>query len=176
MSFEENIKYVNGAKIYKLVSAHTDKVYIGSTIHTLPARFARHRYLYKQHIKGNLKNSKMSAFEILKYADCKPILIEFFPCRNRFELSIREQEIINNLGNICVNLRKEGKTTGNKLRDKQSDKCESEFNQYDLKNDIDRLNDKIGKLEDLEKDILINIDKISSLFSLLGLHHVDSDI
>ena len=87
-------QYQNG-KIYKLISAQTDDIYIGSTKNLLSERFERH--------KSNFKNKckYISSDEILKYEDAKIELIENYSTTSKFFLEVRETELIEELK--CVN-------------------------------------------------------------------------
>jgi hypothetical protein len=90
-------------KIYKLVSKKTDKIYIGSTkLKYLYERMGTHRFHYKH------KNTigYLSSFKILKYTDCRIVLIENYPCRSKKELRKREQDWIDCYKNICINEKK----------------------------------------------------------------------
>jgi len=91
-------------KIYKLVSPQTDKVYIGSTCSKyLCTRLAQHKNCYKNFLKGKYGN--ISSFEIVKYDDCKIILIQSYPdCKNNMEQRRHEQDWINIYD--CVNKQK----------------------------------------------------------------------
>jgi hypothetical protein len=84
----------NEGKIYKIVSNQTDMIYIGSTIQTLEDRFSQHKCDYKKN------RAICSSIELLKYDDCKIVLIESFPCLSRPELERREGEI--QLENIII--------------------------------------------------------------------------
>jgi len=86
--------YQNG-KIYKLVSAKTDKIYIGSTCNPLYKRLWGH--------KNDCKNSCITSKEIIKFDDCKIILIEDFPCERKEQLTARERYHIEQNKDICVN-------------------------------------------------------------------------
>jgi|DEB0MinimDraft_10_1074344.scaffolds.fasta_scaffold00539_16 hypothetical protein len=86
-------KYTYG-KIYKIISPHTDKCYVGSTIQPLSSRMTGHR--------RDFKNGKyMTSSEIMKLGDYKIILIENYPCENIEQLLKREQHYIDTLD--CVN-------------------------------------------------------------------------
>jgi len=89
--------YENG-KIYKLWSNQTDLVYIGSTCNPLHKRFYQHKNHYK-----NIKQY-ITAFELLKYEDCKIELIETYSCKSKEELNAREGYWIRkeNCVNKCV--------------------------------------------------------------------------
>jgi len=76
-------------KIYKLVSNQTDKIYIGSTCQRLLSkRLGSHRSHYKMWLAGNYCNTR--SFEILKFNDSQIVLIENFPCQDKYELEARE--------------------------------------------------------------------------------------
>ncbi len=95
-------KYQRG-KIYKLISNQTDLVYYGSTIEErLTNRLGGHRCSYRNWL--NDKKNYMTSFEIIKYDDCKIILVENFPCNTKYELTAREQFYIDN--NLCCNKNK----------------------------------------------------------------------
>ena len=85
-------KYSKG-KIYKIISPHTDKCYVGSTIQPLCRRLALHRKYFDK--------KKYSSREIMKLGDYKIILIENYPCNSKEELNKREQYFIDTLD--CVN-------------------------------------------------------------------------
>jgi hypothetical protein len=76
------------AKIYKITSKQTHKVYVGSTVQPLQIRLLGHkadyrRYLFKQRYRT-------TSCEIIIYDDCIIELIENYPCNNKKELSLRE--------------------------------------------------------------------------------------
>ncbi len=77
------VNYSNG-KIYKIVSNHTDLIYIGSTAQ---------QYLSQRKTTHN-SYKKCSSKEILKYDDAEIILIEKYSCNCKDELSAREQYYI----------------------------------------------------------------------------------
>jgi hypothetical protein len=83
------------SKIYKLVSLQTDKIYIGSTTQPLYKRFGKHKTV------GYNCMSK----ELIKYDDCKIILIENFECNNKEELHARERYYIDLYKDIIINKR-----------------------------------------------------------------------
>jgi hypothetical protein len=88
--------YKNGM-IYKLVSNHTDKVYVGST--TRPLR--KRKWDHKNSYKNSTKRSYYTAFEIAKYDDFDIILLEGYPCDSKQQLHARERYWIEQLD--CVN-------------------------------------------------------------------------
>ena len=83
-------------KIYKLTSASTEKIYVGSTTTPLNVRFSAH----KSSFKGGIQVCK--ANEILCYDDCKIELIEDYPCDSNLELFTREDHFITELKSINV--------------------------------------------------------------------------
>ena len=86
-------KYSRG-KIYKLVSSQTQDVYYGSTIEDkLTNRLAGHRKGYKRWLDHKYNFS--TSFEIIKFDDCKIILVENLPCNSIYELLAREQYHLN---------------------------------------------------------------------------------
>ena len=94
------------SKIYKLTSSQTDKVYIGSTIKSLNARFSDHKCDYKRWLKSQMHN--ISSYDLLQFADVKIELIKEFPCETKKELEKEEGKLI--LENNCVNKYVVGRT------------------------------------------------------------------
>ena len=88
----------NRGKIYKIVSNHTDKVYIGSTVQSLSKRIGGHRSQYKRYLEGKI--SIYTSFEIMSYPDAKIYLIENFKCQSKNELECRERYFIESM-NCC---------------------------------------------------------------------------
>ena len=88
-------------RVYKIVSPQTDKVYIGSTCSKyLSSRLSQHKYNYKKYLNGNYHY--VSSFEIIKYDDCKIILIQSYPdCQSKMEQRMYEQDWIDIFD--CVN-------------------------------------------------------------------------
>ena len=96
-------KYNNG-KIYKLVSDQTNEIYIGSTTVSLNIRIRRHNDHYSYYLNNNkLKRDYISSFEIIKYGDCRIVLIENYSCNSREELLLRERYYYETVK--CVNIR-----------------------------------------------------------------------
>ncbi len=85
------------SKIYKLVSCHTDKVYIGSTTQLLSRRKQRHVCC----LKKNKITCSSSEIISLGPDDCQIVLIESYPCSTKEELLLRERYWIENTN--CVN-------------------------------------------------------------------------
>ena len=76
-------------KIYKITTQQNDKIYIGSTCKSLTNRFADHKCKYNLWLRDNNKKST-TAFELLKYSDCKIELMEDYPCESCKQLTNRE--------------------------------------------------------------------------------------
>jgi len=86
--------YENG-KIYKLVSPHTDEIYIGSTCQKLCNRMSGHSRDFRK-----FKNKYTSA-KLFELGDVQIILIEDCPCDRKEQLLKRERFHIEQ--NNCVN-------------------------------------------------------------------------
>ena len=82
--------------IYKIVSKHSDKIYIGKTNKPLKTRLIEHKSAYKAYIKN--KPKYYSSFDILKYGDCSIELIK----ESNEDL---EKQIINEFKDLCINTR-----------------------------------------------------------------------
>lgn len=93
------------AKVYRLTSPHTTKVYIGSTCIPLRARFAVHK---SQH-KRRLTNSTSSC-EVFEAGDCRIELLEEVHCTTTIQLHARERHHIQQHGDRCVNRNTPGRT------------------------------------------------------------------
>ena len=85
------VNYQDG-RIYQITSAHTDKVYIGSTCQALSNRMAKHRACYKRYLDG--KNNYITSFEILQYDDAQIELVEYYPCDTKEALYKKEADVI----------------------------------------------------------------------------------
>jgi hypothetical protein len=79
-------------RIYKIKSAQTDKVYIGSTLQTIQKRFLMHKRGYKNYQKG--KGGNMTSYEILKHGDATIELIDEREYETKDELQYKEREYI----------------------------------------------------------------------------------
>ncbi len=92
------------AKIYKLISYETNKVYFGSTCEPyLSSRLAGHKATYKVYKKG--ASHYVSSYDIIKYDDCDIVLVENYPCKDKNELYARERYYIELDRRACVNNR-----------------------------------------------------------------------
>jgi len=153
-------RYNNG-KIYKLVSNHTDKVYIGSTIQKLSSRISGHRKAYNRYLNGKANN--ITSFNLICFPDCKIYLIESVSCNNRAELEKRERFYIESME--CCNKYIPGRTykeyrEDNKDKIKQyyqtnKDKIEEQRKEYQKNNAV-----AIKKYH--KKYKIVNKEKISN--------------
>ena len=83
------------SKIYKIISPHTDKCYVGSTTKDrLSNRLAGHRSDLKTGIAITSKY-------ILELGDYEIVLLELYPCNSKDELHMRERHYMETLD--CVN-------------------------------------------------------------------------
>ena len=81
------------AKIYKLVNSVNDKIYVGSTILTLPQRKAVH----KTDAKKALKRPVCKQLNEIGWTNVDIVLIENYPCSSMEELTARERKWIDKL-------------------------------------------------------------------------------
>ena len=120
-------------KIYKLVSEHTDKIYIGSTTLSLSKRLMCHKY------DSKLKRECTSKF-LFDLGEVEIILIEDFECEDKKDLKIEERRITE-LHNNTVN-------------EKKAYLTKDEYHEMDRKKDIKyKINnkEKIAKRRKLSK-------------------------
>ena len=95
------VNYQEG-KVYKIVDKTTGNIYIGSTAEKyLSQRLQRHIASYKRYIDPNKKQLYMTSFEIFKNNNFEILLLETYPCNNKYELEVKERYYIEN--NTCIN-------------------------------------------------------------------------
>jgi hypothetical protein len=90
-------------RVYKLISEHTNDVYVGSTERTLEIRLLYHNNDYKKHMKG--ANHYTVAVEILKHGNVKIELIyegEFSTRKEMYRLEGQYQLTTENCINKCI--------------------------------------------------------------------------
>ena len=92
------------AKIYKIVDANEEMVYVGSTVKTLAQRMAHHRSSFKF---GPFTSSH-TIFDKYGVENCKILLLENYPCNSKEELNKREGQYIKQMD--CVNKIVSGRT------------------------------------------------------------------
>ena len=89
-------------KVYKLVSPHTDDIYIGSTIQALATRKSQHKKDYKRFVDGK-KRCGCSSFKLIEKGEIDIILLEEVSCENIKELRERERYWVE--ANNCINMK-----------------------------------------------------------------------
>ena len=128
------------SKIYKLVSDHTDQIYIGSTCQKLCKRLGQH----KRDCKVN-KTPCMSK-KLFELGKVKIVLIENVSCDSKEELLKHERHYIETM--VCINKYIPGRTKSEYCQDKKE-----EIKEYLIKN-----KDKIKEYK--KEHYLKNIDTI----------------
>jgi len=130
----ETNRYNNG-KIYKLISPHTDLIYVGSTCkERLCQRLASHRMDYKRWLKYSDKYSYTTSFKLFDLGDVEIILLESINCMTKDELLKKEREWIEKLKDNIVNKQRPITTKEeHKEEKKQYDKVYREENKEKLK-------------------------------------------
>jgi len=111
-------------KIYKLLDHTTGNIYIGSTQQTLERRRQKHIYdswNYGKIQVGKDRNRviKYSSHDIIINKHWDIYLLEAYPCENKLELRMKEQEWIDKLD--CVNRQRAYRTK--EQAEEQSIKC-----------------------------------------------------
>ena len=88
--------YKNG-KIYKIIDNTNGNFYVGSTNYVkLCSRLGKHRGYLKEYMNGS-SQTYYASMEILINENYKILLLEPYPCKNRDELRMREQEWMDKL-------------------------------------------------------------------------------
>ena len=103
------------AKIYRICSSYSEKVYYGSTTTDLKNRLQIHRKHYEKYLIGKFPNY-ISSFELMQYDDAYIELVEVVYCENKNELSYREAQWILADPNKC-NIRIPGKLFRKSIKD-----------------------------------------------------------
>ena len=134
-------KYHN-SKIYKLISDHTDKIYIGSTVQPLHKRKSGHKIAYITFKNHNIKY--ISSYELIELGEIDIILIENFKCENKEELHARERYHIELNKELCVNINvptrtkkewnEDNKEYGKEYREKNKENIKEHLKEYREKN------------------------------------------
>ena len=112
-------------KIYKLVSDHTDEIYIGSTCQLLCHRLSQHARDFRE---GKNKCTCKNMFELGKV---KIVLIENVPCDSKEELYKRERHYIETMD--CVNKLIPGRTVAENYQDKKEHFKKKSMDRYHAK-------------------------------------------
>ena len=170
-------------KIYKLVSDHTDEIYIGSTIQKLCTRLGQHARDFRE------SKNKYTSKKLFELGKVKIILIENCPCDSKEELYKRERHYIETM--VCVNKYIPGRTKAEYLQDnkeeiskkrkeyrlKNNDKIKESYKEYYLKN-IDKINEihkeyRIKNKDKIKEHYLKNKDKINEQMKEYHLKNKD---
>ena len=104
----ESINKYNKSKIYKIVSASSNKIYIGSTTQSLQARLQNHIKDYKQYLVG--KRHYTTSYDIISLGDYSIQLISNHVLENKQQLLTLEGNQIRLYRDVCVNMRIAGRT------------------------------------------------------------------
>ena len=114
------VRNYSKAKIYKIASKDTDKIYIGSTTGSLDYRMYRHEQAYCLYINNlGTKVYSFDLFDEVGFENCYIELICEFPCNNAQELAAEEgRHQMMNLYNI-VNRNIAGRTNRQYYIDKK---------------------------------------------------------
>ena len=106
-------KDYSNAKIYKLCSDKTNKIYIGSTTSSIKYRFLKHKQDYILYM--NNFHKKIYSFDLFDAAggfeNCRVELIHDFPCKSRQELDSEEGRLQLLHLDIIVNRNIAGRTS-----------------------------------------------------------------
>ena len=107
-------------RIYKITSAQTDNIYIGSTTKSLERRLSNHKSDYKRYL--NNKTHYKSGYDIVKFDDAKIELIEEKEFETKDEMFLRERHFIEQ--NKCINSSKRPTITHDEGKRQREDiKC-----------------------------------------------------
>ena len=88
--------------VYKLISANTDKIYIGSTTCALEKRLKRHLYNFLTY-QNDANKKYFTSYKILTFGEYSMVILEDCGDISRTELLKRETYHIKANINICVN-------------------------------------------------------------------------
>jgi len=94
------VRNYQNAKIYKIIDNTNNNIYIGSTCEIyLSKRLQKHLSNYKAYKIG--KYTYTTSFKIFENNNFEILLLETYPCNNKYELELKEREYIEN--NDCLN-------------------------------------------------------------------------
>jgi hypothetical protein len=146
-------------KIYSLRTNKSNKIYIGSTIMTLPNRLSYHKGHYKKYL-SNKHHYVYSFYLFENYDDIYIELIELYPCSCKAELERREGEIqrdYKSKGQNVINKNIAGRTKKEYYQD-NIEMCKQLNKQNYIKN-IERVKEKHQVWRDNNKDKVREISK-----------------
>ena len=139
------MKDFNNCKMYKLIVEGSDLIYIGHTCTELCERLYGHR---------EMKCSSKILFDI---GIVKIILIEKYPCLNMYDACKREQELIDEHKDICINFAMAYRTEEyikeyrKQYQESNKDKIKASRKEYREKN-IDKITERNNKFYESNKD------------------------
>ena len=113
------------SKIYKLVSDHTDEIYIGSTVQKLCHRLSQHKRDCK------VKKTPCMSKKLFELGKVKIVLIENCPCDSKEELFKHERNYIETMK--CVNKLIPGRTNAENYQDKKEHYQKKSHDRYHAK-------------------------------------------
>jgi hypothetical protein len=145
---EQINKYHNG-KIYKITSANTSNIYVGSTILALNRRLTNHLCDYKKWL-NNMLIKNISSFDIIKMNDYKIELIEAYKCENKKELETRERYYIELYKDIVLNKKIPTRTKKEYGNDNKNKISEQKKEYYE--NNKDKINELRTQYYENNKD------------------------
>ena len=141
------------SKIYKLISNHTNEIYIGSTCQSLSMRKAAHSRDYKSYLRG--KYHYVSSFKIFEKGDVDIVLIEECNFHNKDELHKRERYYIEKYK--CVNkylpyrtheeYLEDNKNNAKKWRENNKDKVKQNNKEYHQKKKLEKIKNENHSIE-----------------------------
>ena len=85
---DDELKYLNHGKIYRITCNITKETYFGSTTQELKHRLHVHEAVYRQYLKG--KGNYYAVFQIFERGNYNIHLIENYGCFNRRQLESME--------------------------------------------------------------------------------------
>ncbi len=107
-------------RIYKITSAQTDNIYIGSTTKSLERRLSNHKSDFKRYL--NNKTHYKSGYDIVKFDDAIIEMIEEKEFETKDEMLFRERYFIEQ--NKCINSSKRPTITHDEgKRERENIKC-----------------------------------------------------
>jgi hypothetical protein len=142
----EPSRYQQG-KIYKIVSPHTDKIYIGSTTKQyLSQRLAKHKKSYNEWVKKQVHF--VSSYEIFQFGNVEIILLETYPCNSKDELTARERHWMDQYNNLVNRIRPCVSREEKKIKKKEY-----------IENNLEYFQEKNKQYRENHKDELIQYGK-----------------
>lgn len=124
-------KYNNG-KVYKITSANTTDVYVGSTTYELNQRLSGHERSHRRYL--NDKTNYCLSFQIIEKGDYKITLIEAVNVNTKEELLKREGHHAKTIPN-CINIAIAGRTQKEYYEDNKQEILDYHKDYYKINKD-----------------------------------------